>query len=224
VKMLAPIAVATLSVGLSSLARAQTAALSCAGDEASALRQAPLGAARVSPQRLTVTWASGSTIFADSGTEEGSLDGTAYRYCGFNPTVGMHLIHKAADGVFTGVLLDDATGRILPAGQEVLFAPDRTKYFATVQPDGLDGQEWYLYARDGSLIWRGESGITDHHPSAKYDYFIATLDQPRWSNAGALQSTLLCAIGPPGRSATVTLTRGKSGWRWLPHVVCARAR
>jgi hypothetical protein len=80
------IAVAVLSVEMGSVAQAQTTTLSCAGDEATALRQAPLGASRVSLERLTVNWAGGSTVLADSGAQEGYIGGTAYLYCGFSPT------------------------------------------------------------------------------------------------------------------------------------------
>ena len=220
--ILARIVVAALSVGLASPLRSQSATLSCTEDEASALRQAPLGAARVSPERLTVNWAGGSVVFADSGTEEGTLAGTAYRYCGFDATVGVHLIHKDAGDVGTGVLLVEASGRILPGGQEVSFAPDGRRYFATAQPDGLDGEEWYIYTRHGSQIWEGVSLIIRRHSRAKYDYSFATLNQPHWSSAGELQATLTCENGPAGQAATVTLTRVGRRWRWVPVIACPR--
>jgi len=172
---------------------------------------------------LKVNWAGGSTVFADSGTQEGYLGGVAHRYCGFSRILAAHLIHRVDEDLFTGVLLDHATGKIMPAGEQVSLAPDGTVYFASAHANGLDGELWYLYARDGSLIWSGLSGISEQHPEYEYEYFIATLSQPRWSSAGELQATLTCATRPAGLSATVTLTRDNDEWTWLPVIRCTNA-
>jgi hypothetical protein len=216
------LAVAAVSVGVVSLARAQTTVLSCSGDEASALRVAPHGAERVSPHRLAVTWARGIAEFADSGTEAGTIGGTAYRYCAFSATAGVHLIQKNAGDLFTGVLLDQATGRTLRAGQEVSFAPDGRHYFAWTQQDGVEGQEWYVYARNGALVWRGVSLIIQRIRGEQYRHSFADLSEPRWSGSGRLQATVTCENGPTQPPGTVTLTRSRVGWAWRPAIKCER--
>ena len=222
-KVLARIVVAAITLGVGSHAWAQTVILSCEEPEASALRAAPLGATRAS-ERLTVNWAHGSTVFTDSGTKEGYIGGTGYLYCGFNATVGLHLIHKTIEDEWTGILLDHATGKILPAGEQVSFAPLGTRYFAATHENGLAVEKWYIYARDGSLLWKALAGMSERHPSADYEYIVATLSQPRWGPNGEFQATLTCAIGPAKPPTAVTLTRQSDGWVWLPKVSCPKAR
>jgi hypothetical protein len=217
---LVPIAIIVLFA--KSGAQSPASTLDCNTDESVVLRSAPLGAARVSKQRLTVRWAGGTRVFQDSGLVEGYMDGVSYQYCGYSPDAKFHLIHKHDEAVLTGVLLDHTTGKVLPAGQRVVFAPGGSGYFATVQPDGLDGEEWYVYSIRGAQIWKGLSGITAKHPKLKYDYFIASLEEPRWSASGELQATLKCADG--NHAATVvTLKRKGAGYAWQPAVACRPA-
>jgi len=169
-----------------------------------------------------VNWEGGVREFRDTGTQDGYLGGTAYRYCGFSEVVGLHLVGVMEEDVFTGALLDHGTGRVMTAGKAVMFTPDGSKYFARVQPNGLDGERWYLYERDGSMFWEGLSGVSEQHPSLGYDYFVATLDRPRWNDAGDFQASLSCTIGRAGPVTTVTLTRDGSGWTWLPVIRCPR--
>jgi hypothetical protein len=207
----------------SSAAQTPPTRLNCADGEAVALRRAPPGVARVSRSRLTVKWFNGTRTFRDSGLVDGSMDGISYYYCGYSARAGFHLIHKHDDAIFTGVLLNQTTGKLLPAGQAVIFAPDMQRYFATVQPDGLDGEEWYLYSVSGTTIWKGLSGITAKHPSLKYDYFIATLDAPQWAASGELQATLKCTSGKHA-TTSVTLRRQRGEYVWTPAVSCPPAR
>jgi len=214
--------ISALLVSVVSLARAQSIVLSCGADEDSALRVAPHGVERQPPHHLVVPWAGGIAEFTDSGTEPGALAGTAYRYCAFSSTVGLHLIQKNAGDLFTGVLLDQATGRTLPAGPEVSFAPDGRHYFTWTQADGMDGQEWYVYTRDGDLVWRGVSLIIEPIPGDRHRNLFADLSEPRWSASGRLQATFTCENGPTPRSGTVSLTRQGSGWAWRPAIRCGQ--
>lgn len=125
--------------------------------------------------------------------------------------------------MFTGVLLDNLTGKIVPAGQYVSFSNDKKKYFASVQPDGLDGEEWYVYTGNGVLIWKGLSGISKRHPKDKYEYFVADLDNPRWNSAEELEADLLCSADrdkPMTDKTTVALRLVGKRWAWLPEVTC----
>jgi len=132
------------------------------------------------------------------------MDRVAYQYCGFG--LGFHLIRKSDEGLFTGVLLDTKTGRVLPAGKTVIFAPDTSRYFAVQQPDGLDGEEWLLYSRGGTRLWKGLSGVEAKSPMGNWTYFIATLQQPHWSTTGELEAILRCADDTT-KTAVVRLQR-----------------
>jgi hypothetical protein len=190
---------------------------------AAVLRQAPFGVKRISKHHLKVNWAKGNLDFIDKPPYDEPLDGTAYFYCGYNSIVGMHLIHKSEDSIFTGVLVDDTTGKITPAGQYVSFSKDKNKYFATVQPDGLDGEEWYVYAKDGKLIWKGLSGITQKNLKYDYEYFVVELSNPRWNLNGELEATGICASerdNAKKKETIVTLKLTEKNWEWLPKISC----
>ncbi len=205
--------------------RGQGLALTCdkpVHDEQAALRHAPLGASRPSLHRLTVRWKSGTRAFVDRPPHAEGLSGVHYLYCGYEPTVGLHLIHKQDEATGTGVLLDNTTGELLPAGERVTFSGDRRQYFATAQPDGLDGEEWYVRSRDGALIWRGLSVIAETRP--RYPSVVATFDRVRWNREGQLQATLTCVASPTKPAPrSVTLTRTAKGWAWLPTIRCPKA-
>ena len=188
------------------------------------LKLAPHGASRPAKHRLAVRWAKGVREFADKAPYmEDEEDGSRFLYCGFDPELSLHLIYKIDEASSRGVLLDDATGRVLPAGETVIFSGDFQRYFASVQPEGLDGNEWHVYSRDGTEIWKGLSGISAKHPTLGYDYFIATLESPRWSAANELEATLKCASGDT-TAHTVMLRPVKGGYNWSPAVHCPPAK
>ena len=193
-------------------------ALTCGESEASALRAAPASVRRDAAHRLSIAWAKGTRVFEDSGVVDGDMGGVRYEYCG--AAHGYHLIRKADEGLFTGVLLDTATGRVLPAGHTVVFSPDASKYFAAQQPDGLDGEEWLIYARSGVQVWKGLSGIEAKSREGNWTTFIAILDQPRWTSSNELQATLRCASDTT-RTTTVTLRPSAGHYAWMPNVKCA---
>jgi hypothetical protein len=196
--------------------------MACGVKESDALTMAPLGAERVSTHELRVRWRGGVRVFRDSGVVAGDMGGIDYRYCGYDSVSGFHLIFKHDDALFAGVLLANATGRELPGGQQVIFAPDATRYLATEQPDGLDGEEWHIYSTRGGQLWEGVSNIRAKDSSGTFDYAVAELSNPHWSGAGELEATLTCTGKP--LSETVTLRRQASGFAWLPAVPCPRTQ
>jgi hypothetical protein len=206
---------ASLSAIATSIAQAQTPTMTCDSTEASALRQAHGAAVRVSERRLTVRWAGGTATFnSDSLQDFGSLD---YWYCGFNSAMGFHLIHKAEASYFTGILLSEKTGKVLPAGQNIIFAADGSRYFASLQVDGHEGPDWYVYTRSGMVMWTGEA----EHPTGGVDRAVGILEKPRWTTKGEFQATLSCPNGADTRPpATVTLTLLSGGWTWMPALRC----
>lgn len=117
------------------------------------------------------------------------------------------------------MLLDVANGKVLPAGQTVMFDSDAARYFVTRQPDGLDGEEWLIYSRAGTQLWSGESGISAQSSHGNWRYFVATLEQPHWSAAGELEATLRCSADT-AQTATVTLRASGAQYQWVPAIAC----
>jgi len=183
-------------------------------EETARLRQAPHGAKRLSEHQLEVRLAEGTRTFKDEPPYE-PLDGISWAYCGYNPALKLHLIRKADNGLFTGVLLDDTTGRLLPGGLAVLFSPDYSLYLAYEQPDGQDGETLKLYKRNGVMLWKGYDFIVS--PDGKSVIVDAeNMRNMRWDSQNRPQATLYLE---GGRTATVTLMRdGKGKLDWLPQV------
>jgi hypothetical protein len=194
-------------------ANAQGPTLRCDTNEAMALRRSNGSAKRVSERRLTVHWAGGTATFdSDSIRDFGSRE---YEYCDFNAAVGFHLVHASSGG--NAVLLSQATGKILPAGDTVTFAPDTTRYFTIVQVDGHEGPDWYVYTTKGTIVWSGQA----EHPTGTVDRAVGILESARWTPRGELEATLKCpGAGDTWTSSTVTLRRLGGSWTWLPSLKC----
>jgi hypothetical protein len=196
-----------------------TFTLACGQSESVALGDAPPSVRRMSTDRLRIKSAKGARFFVNERLEPGTLDGIGYEYCGF--AHGYYLIGKFDEGLFTGVLLEAASGKVLPAGRTVKFAPDGARYFAVRQPDGLDGEEWMVYSRDGSELWMGLSGIRAKSQRGNWEYFIATFEEPRWSDAGELEATLRCAADTT-KTGIATLRMSGGQYVWVPTIECPR--
>jgi hypothetical protein len=183
-------------------------------EEAARLRQAPRGAKRLNKHQLEVRWAAGTRTFKDKPPYE-LLAGVSWAYCGYNAALKLHLIRKADNDLFTGVLLDDNTGRTLPGGLAILFSADRRFYLAYEQPDGQDGETLKLYKQDGDLLWTGYDFIS---PADGKSVIVdaENMRNMRWDNQNRPQATLYLK---DGRTTTVTLMRDSEGkLDWLPRV------
>lgn len=154
-------------------------------------------------------------MFKDNPPYNEPLDGLWWVYCGYSPTLGLHLIGKGDRGLFTGILLNDQTGLRLPGGEAVLFSPDRQYYLAYEQPDGQDGETLRLYKRDGTTVWKGYNGILSRDgKSVIVD--SENMRDMRWDSQNRPQAT---AHLDGGRTLIITLTQTSNGKRdWLPHV------
>lgn len=209
-----------LSVG--SLAGAQpsaaTGAWKCDRAEAEAVKQAPLGATRIAKGQLRIRWARGTSTFRDSGVVAGDEGGTRYTYCGFRD--GFHLLTKSEEELYTGVLLNHATGKVLPAGHTVVMSPGRTQYLAVVQPHGMDGEEWEVRSTDGAVIWKGYAGLLGRTPDFTFDMVLGELTWPRWTSATELTATFMCKSQP----SAVSLKRDSIGWAWSPRLECVHGK
>ena len=97
-------------------------------------------------------WLAGTHTFIEKPPYDAELDGIWWAYCGYNKKLGLHLIMENDVDTFTGVLLDDKSGKLLPGGKSVLFSPDQERYLALEQPDGQDGETIKLCTRDGAVL------------------------------------------------------------------------
>jgi len=93
-----------------------------------------------------IRWARGTRVFGDTGVVAGELGGTAYEYCG--RVLGYHLIRKADEGLFTGVLLDTQRGRSCRRGNSSCSRP---MVLATSPLSSRTDTFRYLAA--GVLLW-----------------------------------------------------------------------
>lgn len=180
--------------------------------EADRAKQSPHGARRLGKHTLEVGWSNGKRIFKDKPPYNEPLDGLKWTYCGYNSTLKLHMLIKSDDALFTGVLVDDATGALLPGGEKVLFSKDAQYYLAYEQPDGQDGETIKLYSRNGHLLWKGYNGFIAEDGKS----VVAEFTDAHWDSQGRLQAV---AKLDSGKQQTVTLTRLNSGkWDWLPHI------
>lgn len=182
---------------------ASTLTLDCDSSE-SKMTKAPSGAKRLDEHTLEVKFAKGSKTFKDEPPFDYELDGVKYNYCDYSPTVKFHLIKKRDQDLFTGVLMSESSGKILDAGQLVIFSPDGNKYFASRQPNGMDGSEWFIFTVTGQMEWQGNS-ITD------------TLVEPGWSEDGKFQAKYRCS---DEEYISLTLTKSGKQWEWVPEPKC----
>jgi hypothetical protein len=180
--------------------------------EIARLKQAPHGAKRLGAHAIEVGWASGKRILKDKPPYDEPLDGLRWTYCGYNVDLKLHMLLKEDEALFTGALVDDVTGAILPGGQKVLFSKNAQYYLAYEQPDGQDGETIKLYRCNGTLLWEGYNGFL----SANGKDVLATFEDMHWDDHDRPQAI---ARTEDGKTRLVTLTQGRAGkWDWLPHI------
>jgi hypothetical protein len=179
--------------------------------EVARLKQAPHGAKRLG-HTIEVGWAGGKRILKDKPPYNEPLDGVRWTYCGYNADLKLHMLLKEDEALFTGALIDDLTGALLPGGQKVLFSKNAQYYLAYEQPDGQDGETIKLYRRNGTLIWEGYNGFL----SSDGKDVLANFEDMHWDEQNRPQAI---ARLNGGKAQTVTLTEGSAGkWDWLPHI------
>lgn len=208
-------------VSTAALAKESQPVLSCetAKVERAALRQAPKGARRVETHVLEVITKKGPKRFVDKPPhDEGDMGGLHWRYCGFNAQAKAHLIEMTDESAYSGDLLFDETGRLVRAGHTVLFAPGAKEFLAVEQEDGVDGENWVLYAADGKVKWKGYAGTVAKVDGI--DTVVSTLNQPGWTKQGELTARFVCASSKV--HGVVRLARSPSGeWSWRGHAKCS---
>lgn len=178
-------------------------------EETTRLKQAPHGAKRLGDHSIEISWSGGKHILQDKPPYDEPLDGVRWTYCGYNADLRLHMLLKEDESLFTGELMDDVTGTLLPGGQKVLFSKDAEYYLAYEQPDGQDGETIKLYRRNGTLMWKGYNGFLSSDGNV-----LASFESMHWDDQNRPQAT---ARFYDGKTRTVTLTEGNAGkWDWLP--------
>jgi hypothetical protein len=173
---------------------------------------------RRSKHQLTVITRAGSRQFTDQPPHDEPLSGVHYHFCARKD--GWVLLTKDNQGVFTGVLVNETTGQVAPAGETVLFSEDRRAYLATEQPDGLDGNVWSVYSVDGRKSWSGYSFISRDAAQGTID---STLSDPAWTPTGELTATATC-LEDLAVQWQVKLVKKAGAWDWQPRKRCGPAR
>lgn len=207
--LLYPLVLASTLI-LNQAAWSQTSAVSLDCDigdqqqETKLLRAANGMAVRRSIHELRLTVAGKELTFKDTPPYDEPLDGTSYTYCGRKE--GYSLIADREGDVFTGKLIDERTGRILDAGQEVMFSPDRRAYLASEQIDGMDGPMWTIHSIDGKVSWKGPSFV---EPSTPHSSAIS-LDSPAWTASGELVAKVNCSAN----NELAKLVKINGAWKW----------
>jgi len=170
---------------------------------------------RESRHVLSVRTAQGVLRFTDKPPHDEPLSGVHYHFC--DRRDGVVLVTVEDEGDFTGVLVDEASGRKTAAGAEVLFSNDRRAYFAASGADGLDGMVWTIHAIDGTTSWSGYSFIEKRKGEAD-----ATLDTPAWTDTGEFTAMAQCLANDKLRWK-VKLTKANGKWQWLPNRTCPQS-
>jgi hypothetical protein len=190
--------------------------LDCNLPEDKVLTKFSAKAKRLTVHQLQVSTSAKKVVFNDKYPYAEGFSGTKWAYCGYSATLKMHLVTGNEDDTFIGTLVDDVTGKQLPAGYSVQFSDDSQLYAAFVQPDGLDGMELYIYQRNGQLLWKGYDFI-----EGKKDTILAVFDSPKlhWNKKNQFEGMATCISGK--EFGLVALTRQNDGhWKWLPEVNC----
>ena len=203
------------------LAKGSQPAMSCetAKAERASLGFAPKGARRLETHVLEVITEKGPHRFTDKPPhDEGAMGGLHWRYCGYNGRAQAHLIGKADEGLLSGELLLEKTGKLLRAGHTVLFSPDENAFLAIEQEDGVDGENWAVYDANGKVKWKGYAGTIAKTDGI--DTVVSTFDHPQWTTQGALTARVVCASS--NAHGIVTLVRSPSvDWSWRGHGKCS---
>ena len=205
--------------------------INCAADikkEAAAIKKSPHGVRRIDKHTLKVNWQKGVRYFQTEPPYDDDLFTEYWFYCGYLAQARFHLILKTGDP-YSGVLLDDNTGALLPGGEAVIYSPTHKQYLAYEQHNGMDGANIKLHARDGAEIWKGYNGILKN----KDTFIVASFSTIRWNEKGQFQAFAKCLDGKDVGWLTLSqrghgwgdklrglFKQSNSKWEWLPEVRC----
>ena len=169
---------------------------------------------RTSKNELRVV-ANGRTLkFIDKVGNDIDMDATRHVFC--DRKEGFILIAYTDFSLFTGKLINEATGKVTQGGDSVVLSDDRRAYFASEQPDGLDALVWKIHAIDGRKSWSGYSYIPE---AGDWGRMSATLSKEKWGHNGQFTAEATCVFKPAIIWQT-TLTKLDGTWDWHPKRTC----
>lgn len=203
-----------------SFAHAEALKLECAdprgkGVEAKLIKSLAAGVVeRRGKHELRIKTAKGLRKLVDKPPHDEPVSGLHYHFC--DRKEGFVLLWVENEATFTGQLVNEATGQVTPAGETVLFSPDKRAYWASEQPDGLDGQVWKIHAANGVLSWSGYNFLTEKGNSGK---MYAHLANPAWAANGQFIAQAQC-LNKLERTWKVRLARISGEWDWRPKKAC----
>lgn len=186
------------------------------------LKQAPHGAKRTSKHILEIKFSAGVKEFIDKPPYDDpdylNTEGIAWSYCGYNKVVDAHLIVKRDELLYTGSLLFEASGKVIKAGNTVVFSPNKQNFIAFTHLQGGDIEQWDLWDIYGHKLWSGFSYIvlplkpTDSYPE------VAEFDNPTLSDNLQIDAHVKCMKSNKTGSVTLKESSGKS--IWPPKIEC----
>ncbi|MCC4635081.1 hypothetical protein [Xanthomonas dyei] len=167
---------------------------------------------RVGAHRLEVATDAGTQVFTDSPPYDAPLDGAEYRYC--DRRDAYVLLHHRDGDSFAGVLIDTRSGKQLPGGTQVVISPDRSRYLAVVQVDGMDGAQWRVLDFNQRTLITTTSMLLSQDATTG----IAELSAPQWFGT-QLQATATC-LSDDTQHWQVRLANAQGAWNWQPRSAC----
>ncbi|MEK8033359.1 hypothetical protein AACH06_21280 [Ideonella sp. DXS29W] len=179
---------------------------------------APGVVTRVSEHRLRVRSASGTQDFVDEPPHDEPFGGVHYYFC--DRKEGWILLMKLDQTLSTGTLVNEATGKITPGGETVLFSQDKRAYLVSEQPNGMDGNTWAIYATDGRQSWSGYNFIVGQGPNLTAH---AYLSEPTWTATGELIAQATCTMNLE-ITWRAKLVKKDGEWNWQPKKPCPAPR
>lgn len=181
------------------------------GKEAVAMAAMHGKVVRHGKHELLIQTQAGLVRLKDEPPYDEELSGTKYSYLCMRE--GFYIVSLNTEGLFTGVLVRDKTGKILPGGQTVMLSPDRSEYFISQQPDGLDGAEWMIYSMDGKRLWSGYSFTTRRKTTELIGDYL--LENPSWGKNNTIKADVVCASNVEMKKWVATLNPADSSWQPL---------
>lgn len=185
-------------------------------DERKRIQQVAKGVVERKSQHELQATVTGRTLRFIDKPSDYELDGTYYRFC--DRKDGFILLMFAENDSVSGKLINEANGQVTPGGERVSISADRRAYFASEQPNGLDGSVWNIYSVDGRLSWSGFSFLPLNGNS---DEKSADLSNPKWEANGEFSAEAYC-ITKIETKWKVKLVNTAGVWDWRPKRKCPK--
>lgn len=218
-----------LIISTQALAEAEELRLTCTDkkNEASAIHRLADGVvSRKSKHELQIKVAGKTLKYLDTAVDDERENDEQYYFC--DRKQGFILISNNDYTLFSGLLINEKTGKVTYGGEEVIFSADRRAYYIQEQPSGMDGSVWKIYSVKGNLSWSGYSFIPRRGDP---NFAEAYLDYPKWKENGEFTALAKCIsldFNKPqsikDKEWKVTLKKIDGVWDWHPKRECSQTK